>query len=178
MSRLGMKPVALPAGVSGQTDGSTVTVKGPKGELSFTCAAGITATLDGSQIVVKRGDDETRSKALHGTARSLIANMVKGVHEGFAKDLEIQGVGYKAQGQGQKLVLNLGFSHPIDFAVPAGIKCEVADGVRIKVSGADKHLVGEIAAQIRNFHKAEPYKGKGVRYKDEHVRRKAGKTVA
>ena len=168
----------LPAGVTAAVDGSTIRIKGPRGELSWTCAPGIAAEAERGQVVVRAVGQGEQMGALHGTTRSLVANMVKGVTEGYTRDLEIQGVGYRAQAQGQTLVLNLGFSHPIEYPVPAGIKVEVADGTKIKISGIDKHLVGEVSAQIRAFHKAEPYKGKGVRYVGEYVRRKAGKTVA
>lgn len=180
MSRIGSKPVAFAETVKPAVQGATVTLKGPKGELSLTCPAGITVTVDAAarRLVVARDAEDAQKRALHGTVRSLLNNMVIGVTQGYQKDLEIQGVGFKAALQGQKLVLNLGYSHPIEFPVPAGIKAEVKDGVNISVSGCDKHLVGEVAAQIRGFYKAEPYKGKGVRYKGEHVRRKAGKTVA
>ena len=178
MSRIGAKPVPLPAGVTAAVDGSTIKIKGPKGELAWTCAPGIAAEAEPGRIVVRAVGQGEQIGALHGTTRSLVANMVKGVTEGYVRDLEIQGVGYRAQAQGQKLVLNVGYSHPIEFPVPAGIKVEVADGTKLKVSGIDKHLVGEVSAQIRAFHKAEPYKGKGIRYVGEYVRRKAGKTVA
>ena len=178
MSRLGAKPVDIPAGVTVRVDGQVVTVKGPKGELSWTCADGIGAAVEGKQIVVRRLREQEGISAQHGTTRSLIAGMVRGVHEGYVKELDIEGVGFKAQAQGQKLVMNIGYSHPIEYPVPAGLKLEVADGVHIKISGCDKHLVGEVSSQIRNFYRAEPYKGKGIRYKGEHVRRKAGKTVA
>ena len=180
MSRIGLKPVAFAEAVKPAVQGAKVAIKGPKGELTLTCPAGITVEVDAAarQLIVRRDSEDAQKRALHGTVRSLINNMVIGVTQGYQKDLEIQGVGFKAALQGQKLVLNLGYSHPIEFPVPAGIKIEVKDGVNLAVSGCDKHLVGEVAAQIRGFYKAEPYKGKGVRYKGEHVRRKAGKTVA
>lgn len=178
MSRLGAKPVDIPAGVTVRVDGQKVAAKGPKGELSWTCAAGITAAVDGKQVIVRRASDAEGLSAQHGTTRSLIAGMIRGVHEGYVKELDIEGVGFRALIQGQKIVLNIGYSHPIEYVVPAGLKAEVADGIHIKISGCDKHLVGEVSSQIRNFYRAEPYKGKGIRYKGEHVRRKAGKTVA
>jgi len=178
MSRLGDQPVAVPAGVSVAIDGARVTIKGPKGEMSLTCPDGIAAALNGAILVVSRRDNSQPQKRQHGTTRSLLAGIVTGVHEGYVKVLEIQGVGFRAQAQGQKLTMSLGYSHPIEFQVPAGLKLEVSDPTTVRVSGCDKHLVGETAAQIRNFYRAEPYKGKGVRYKGEHVRRKAGKTVA
>jgi large subunit ribosomal protein L6 len=178
MSRVGVKPVPIPAGVTVKAEGRTVAVKGPKGELTWTAPAPIAVTVDGGQVVVTRSGDEDAVRALHGSARSLIANMVRGVQAGYEKNLEIQGVGYRAALQGRTLVLNIGFSHPVEFAVPAGITIAVQDGTKLAVSGPDKHLVGEVSAQIRSFYKAEPYKGKGIRYRDEYVRRKAGKTVA
>jgi len=179
MSRIGVKPIALPAGVQAHVDGPSVRVKGPKGELAFTPPAGIAVRVEGAQLRVERtGGDEARFRALHGTARSLLANMVKGVTAGYERQLEIQGVGFKAAAQGRKIVLNLGYSHPIEFEPPAGVNVAVKDGVLVTVTGADKQAVGEVSARIRSFYKAEPYKGKGVRYVGEHVRRKAGKTVA
>lgn len=177
MSRVGLKPVLLPKGVTAAVKGQVVSIKGPKGELSISVSPDMAVTVREQSVVVENRGGALR-KAVHGTTRALLSNMAVGVSEGYQKELEIEGVGYKAALQGQKLVLNLGFSHAIDFPVPAGIKIEVADGVKIKVSGIDKHLVGEVAARIRGFHKAEPYKGKGVKYKGEQIRRKAGKTVA
>lgn len=179
MSRIGVKPIPLPAGVQASVEGPVVRVRGPKGELTFTAPAGITVRVDGGQVRVERaGGDEAHLRALHGTSRSLIANMVKGVATGYEKQLEIQGVGFKATQQGRKLIFNLGYSHPIEFEPPAGVNVTVKDGVLLTVSGPDKQAVGEVSARIRAFYKAEPYKGKGVRYVGEHVRRKAGKTVA
>lgn len=178
MSRLGDQPVAVPAGVTVAIDGPRVKVKGPKGEMAFVCPDGIAAAMDGQELVVTRRDNSTPQKRQHGTTRSLLAGAVVGVHQGYVKEMEIQGVGFRAQAQGQKLTMSLGYSHPIEFQVPASLKLEVPDQTTVRVSGCDKHLVGEVAAQIRNFYRAEPYKGKGVRYKGEHVRRKAGKTVA
>lgn len=177
MSRVGLKPVPLPAGVTAAAQGATVKIKGPKGELALTLAGGIEAAVANNEIVVKNTVGASHSPK-HGTMRALVANMVTGVTKGYEKELEIEGVGYKAAIQGAKLVLNVGFSHPIEFPIPKGLKIEVADGVRMKISGIDKHLVGDAAAQIRGFQKAEPYKGKGIKYKGEQIRRKAGKTVA
>lgn len=181
MSRIGIQPIPLPAGVTAAVEGAAVRVRGPKGELSWTAPAGLRIRVENGAVTVARDagdDDEAHRKALHGTARSLIANMVRGVTEGYRKELEIQGVGYKAAMQGRVLVLNLGKSHEDRYEAPAGVTIAVADGTQIAVTGIDKQAVGEAAARIRAFAKAEPYKGKGVRYKGEHVRRKAGKTVA
>ena len=180
MSRIGNKPVPVPAGVTVTTEGPTVRARGPRGELAWTAPSGIEVRVEGAAVRVSRapGGEEASRRALHGTARSLIANMVKGVTEGYRKELEIQGVGYKAALQGRVLVLNLGKSHEDRFEPPAGVVIAVKDATQITVSGPDKQAVGEAAARIRAFAKAEPYKGKGVRYKGEYVRRKAGKTVA
>ncbi len=170
MSRIGVKPIPLPAGVQVKVDGAAVQVKGPKGEMQWRVPAGISVAVEGAQVRVSRGGDEedAQLKALHGTARSLLAGMVLGVSQGYRK----------AQKQGAKVVFNLGYSHPIVFEPPSGVTVEVPDGTTIVVSGVNKQAVGEVSARIRSFYKAEPYKGKGVRYKGEHVRRKAGKTVA
>lgn len=178
MSRIGKKPIEIPKGVTVTVEGSTVKGKGAHGELALKIPDGIKARVADGKVEVATVDDRAGAGALHGTTRSLIANMVKGLVAPYQKDLEIQGVGFRAQQQGQKLVLALGFSHPIEFAVPPGITAKVVEGTAISISGADKHLVGETAARIRSFFPAEPYKGKGVRYKGEHVRRKAGKAVA
>lgn len=178
MSRIGNKPVELPKGVTVTVDGSTVKGKGPQGELMLTVPDGITVKVADGKVEVAVAGQQAGLGALHGTTRSLIGNMVKGLATPYVKELEIQGVGFRAQQQGQKLVLALGFSHPIEFHVPKGITAKVTDSTAITISGADKHLVGETAARIRGFFPAEPYKGKGVRYKGEHVRRKAGKAVA
>jgi len=179
MSRVGKQPVGVPQGVTVTIQGPSVKVKGPKGELAYTLPGAITAAVAKGEVAVARPGDTAELRALHGTARNLIRNMITGVTEGYRKELEIQGVGYKAALQGQKLALSLGFSHPVEFVAPAGVKLEVAgDGLRVVVSGADKQAVGEAAARIRGYRKAEPYKGKGVRYVGEQVRRKAGKTVA
>ena len=179
MSRVGSKPVPIPKGVTVTVSGAELKVKGPKGELSWTCPDRITIQPADGVIKVARATNDAQSRMLHGTARSLVANMIQGVAEGYSKELEIQGVGYKAALQGRKLVLNLGFSHPVEVEVPQGITVQVTpDGLRLTVSGADKQLVGDLSARIRGYKRAEPYKGKGVRYKNEYVRRKAGKTVA
>jgi large subunit ribosomal protein L6 len=183
MSRIGVKPIPLPAGVTLQVDGQDVRVKGPKGELHWRVPPGVSVVVEGARARVLRGGGESdendgRLKALHGTTRSLLSNMVRGVANGYRKELEIQGVGFKAQKQGGQVIFNLGYSHPIVLEPPPGVLIEVSEGTQIVVSGIDKQAVGEVSARIRGFYKAEPYKGKGVRYKGEHVRRKAGKTVA
>jgi large subunit ribosomal protein L6 len=177
MSRLGKKPVTLPAGVSAGVQGTTVSIKGAKGESKLEVKPPVTVKLDKGQLVVACTSDLKADKALFGTVRSLLANMVVGVMQGYAKDLEIQGVGFRAALQGKKLTMSLGYSHPIEFEVPEGVALKVTDSTQINVSGISKQQVGEVAARLRSFYPAEPYKGKGVRYKGEHVRRKAGKTV-
>ncbi|MCF7844268.1 MAG: 50S ribosomal protein L6 [Kiritimatiellales bacterium] len=179
MSRIGKQAVALPSGVTVEVTGAVVNVKGPKGELSYTHLPEVSVKVDGDLVLVERKNDLAQSRARHGLTRQLVANMIQGVSEGYEKQLEIIGVGYKAQVQGKKLTLNLGHSHPIDYAIPEGI--EVAQDEKNKniliVRGIDKQLVGQVAADIRDFRKPEPYKGKGVRYVDEHVRRKVGKAA-
>ena len=176
MSRIGRLPIPVPAGVDIKVDGALVTVKGPKGSLSHTLIEPITASLEGTTLVVARPDDERRSKAMHGLSRTLVANMVIGVTEGYAKSLEIVGTGYRVAAKGSDLEFALGFSHPVPVVAPAGITFEVTAPTRFTVRGIDKQLVGEVAANIRKIRKPEPYKGKGVRYAGEVVRRKAGKT--
>ncbi len=178
MSRVGKKPVAVPEGVEVQVSGSAVVVKGPKGEQSLELPKGIIAELKEKQVELSRADENKQTRALHGTFRSHIANMIEGVSSGYVTELEIQGVGYRATLQSGKLVMNVGFSHPIEYTAPAGVNVEVKDNTKVVVSGINKQQVGLAAARIRAFSKAEPYKGKGIRYKGEHVRRKAGKTVA
>ena len=176
MSRIGQAPIAIPAGVDVTIEGRSVTVKGPKGELSRLVPAGISVQKVDGNLVVQRPDDERENRALHGLTRSLVNNMVVGVTDGFKKNLEIVGVGYRAEAQGPSaLRLNLGFSHPVNVKAPDGITFEVPAPNRIVVSGIDKEAVGQVAADIRAWRKPEPYKGKGVRYAGEHVRRKAGK---
>lgn len=177
MSRVGIKPVQIPDGVTVNVQGAVVSAKGPKGELKLSLPAGISAKIDGKTVVVARADDSQRAMSLHGLNRSLVANMLLGVAKGYSKDLDIEGVGYKAEMKGKNLVLALGLSHPVDFEPPAGITISVK-GNSVNVSGADKELVGDVAAHIRSFRPPEPYKGKGLRYRGEHIRRKAGKTVA
>ncbi|MGD9612888.1 MAG: 50S ribosomal protein L6 [Kiritimatiellia bacterium] len=178
MSRIGKQPVALPAGISAQVADGTVTLKGPKGELSLKLPATVAVALEGNVLNVARAGDDKQSRADHGTTRALLQNIVVGVKDGYSRDLEIQGVGFKANIAGNKLTLNVGYSHPVEYVVPDGVAVAVVDGTQIKVSGIDKQLVGQVSARIRSFRPPEPYKGKGVRYKDERVRRKAGKTVA
>ena len=178
MSRIGKKAIELPAKVSVKfaSDGG-VAVEGPKGKLAWTLPREITGTLDGNKLAFARSSDDRSVRALHGLARALVNNMVVGVSTGFKKDLEIQGVGFKAALQGKVLKLNLGFSHDILFPVPEGIKITVADNTKLSVEGIDRQLVGQVAADIRAYYPPEPYKGKGVRYAGEHVNRKEGKTV-
>ncbi|HEY2125536.1 MAG TPA: 50S ribosomal protein L6 [Chthoniobacterales bacterium] len=178
MSRIGNKAVEIPAKVKVNVDSNgAVSVEGPKGKLSWTLPRNIKATVADNRVSVVR-DAETRSvKALHGLSRSLVNNMVQGVSEGFTKNLEIEGVGFKAAVQGSNLNLSLGFSHPILFPIPADIKIAVTDNTKISISGIDKKTVGQVAADIRRFYPPEPYKGKGVRYAGEQIRRKEGKTV-
>jgi large subunit ribosomal protein L6 len=168
----------VPADVTVTIKDREVTVKGPRGELAQVLADNITARLEDKQLLVERQNDEKETTALHGTMRSLIANNIEGVSKGFHKALEIQGVGFRAQMQGQQLVLALGYSHPIEYQVPDGVEIKLPDASTIEVSGNSKQLVGQVSARIRGFCPAEPYKGKGVRYKGEYIRRKAGKTVA
>lgn len=175
MSRIGKQPIPVPAGVEVKIDGSSVTVKGPKGELSQTFTDVLTITHEDGELLVARPDDSRTSRSLHGLTRSLLANMVEGVSAGFAKNLEIVGVGYRAAMKGTDLELQLGFSHPVLVVAEPGIKFEVPQPTRITVSGIDKQRVGQVAADIRKWRKPEPYKGKGVRYAGEHVRRKVGK---
>lgn len=178
MSRMGRKPVPVPAGVTVTVQGSTVKAKGPKGELSLDLPAIITAKLKDGHVELACSGDDKASRALYGTYRSHVNNMVLGVEKGYEKNLEIQGVGFKAALQGKKLVMTLGFSHPVEYMVPDGISLKVADGTAINITGPDKHLVGQVGARIKAFCPPEPYKGKGIRFKGEHVRRKVGKTVA
>lgn len=176
MSRIGKAPITVPGGVDVRIDGSSVTVKGPKGELSREVPEQVTVRQEGEELLVERTDDSRDARALHGLTRSLVSNMVTGVTEGFRKELDIVGVGYRAAAKGTDTIeLALGFSHPVVVNAPSGIEFVVPQPTRIEVHGIDKQLVGQVAADIRAWRKPEPYKGKGVRYVDEHVRRKAGK---
>ncbi len=178
MSRIGRKPITVPAGVDVKIDGQLITVKGAKETLSMNVHPAMTVKVDGNVITVERPDDQKENRALHGLTRSLINNMVVGVSEGFSKTLEINGVGYKATKQGNKVVFNLGYSHPIEIVEPEGITIEVPTQNQIIVKGADKQLVGETAAKIRKFRIPDVYKCKGIKYADEHLRVKEGKTGA
>ena len=176
MSRIGRMPIAVPAGVTVDiAENNKVTVKGPKGTLERVLPAEMDIKLEGSEVVVTRPNDLKKMKSLHGLTRTLIANMVTGVTEGYEKVLEVNGVGYKAQKQGKKLVLSLGYSHPVEMEDPEGVESVVADN-KITVKGIDKEKVGQYAAEIRDKRRPEPYKGKGIKYADEVIRRKVGKT--
>jgi large subunit ribosomal protein L6 len=177
MSRIGKKPVPLPQGVSAQVDGRRVTIKGPRGELSRAVHPDLTVAIEDGTVVVRRPSDESRHKALHGLTRTLVANMVAGVTKGFSKTLEIQGVGYKAEVKPFGVQLTIGLSHPVPYHAPKGVKIGVENNVIVKVEGLDKELVGQVAAELRALRPPEPYKGKGIRYQGEQVRRKAGKTA-
>lgn len=177
MSRIGKKPIELPKGVEVKiAAGNEVTVKGPKGTLSMKLAPEMNIKLENNEVIVERPSDLKMMKSLHGLTRTLIANMVEGVTNGFTKELEINGVGYKATKQGRKLVLALGYSHPVELEDPAGITCEVPEQTKIIISGIDKQLVGQYAATIRSKREPEPYKGKGIKYATEVIRRKEGKS--
>ena len=175
MSRIGKRPVPIPAGVTATVTGHEIRVKGPKGELSRTLNKEITVAVSGAELVVTRPSDESRHKALHGLTRTLVANMVEGVTKGYSKTLEINGVGYKAEVKPFGLTMSLGFSHQIQVKAPAGIKLTAPQPTQVIVDGADKEKVGQVAAEIRNLRPPEPYKGKGIKYAGEVVRRKAGK---
>lgn len=177
MSRVGKQPVAIPDGVQVQVDGSRVSVTGPRGSLEYRFDPDMGIEVAEGEILVTRPTDQPRHRALHGLTRSLIANMVQGVTEGFRRSLEIRGVGYRALKSGRNLVLNVGFSHPVEMEVPEGIEIEVETPTLLHVLGADKQAVGELAAEIRQVRPPEPYKGKGIRYVGEQVRRKAGKAA-
>jgi large subunit ribosomal protein L6 len=179
MSRIGKMPIAIPAGITVAVEGNSVSVKGAKGELAFDLAGNIDVAVEENQVMVSRADDSKASKSMHGTTRSIINNMIEGALNGYQKELEIFGVGYKAVlKSASSIILSLGYSHEIDFAIPEGILIECPSQTNVKISGIDKQLVGQVAARIHSFSPAEPYKGKGVRYKGEQVRRKEGKAVA
>jgi large subunit ribosomal protein L6 len=175
MSRIGRQPIALPAGVSVKVQGNVVLVEKGKVSLVNPLPAGITCAVDKSVVVFKRADDTRQQRALHGLTRALVANAVKGVVDGFSKDLEIIGIGYKAQVQGRVLSIALGYSHPIEFPIPEGIEIKVDKQTRLTITGADRQKVGQVAAEIRKLRAPEPYKGKGIRYADEVIKKKAGK---
>jgi large subunit ribosomal protein L6 len=176
MSRIGKQPIPLPKGVDVSISGDLVKVKGPKGQLQVTILPGITAAVEDGNLNINRADDEPQSRSLHGLTRALLANATTGVSEGWEKKLEIVGIGYRAEGKGKNVIFNLGYSHPIDFAVPDGIEIDVdAKANTVTVKGIDRQQVGQIAAEIRGLRPPEPYKGKGVRYFGERVRTKAGK---
>ncbi|BAY19725.1 50S ribosomal protein L6 [Nostoc sp. HK-01] len=176
MSRIGKRPITIPAKVQITIDGTKVVVKGPKGELSRDLPVNVTVSQEGETLQVVRKDDSRTSRQMHGLSRTLVANMVEGVSQGFQRRLEIQGVGYRAQVQGRNLVLNMGFSHQVNIEPPDGIQFAVEGNTNVIVSGYDKEIVGNTAAKIRAVRPPEPYKGKGIRYAGEVVRRKAGKT--
>jgi large subunit ribosomal protein L6 len=175
MSRIGKKPVPVPNGVTVTLDGSKVTVKGPKGELTRALHPEVGVSMENGEVVVTRPSDESRHKALHGLSRTLVANMIEGVTKGYVKQLEITGVGYKAEVKPYGLLFSLGYSHQIEFKAPGGIKLTAPVPTQVVVEGANKEIVGQVAAEIRSLRKPEPYKGKGVKYAGEVVRRKAGK---
>jgi large subunit ribosomal protein L6 len=178
VSRIGKRPVEIPSGVTVEVKENTVAVKGPKGELRRTLPQEMSVALENGTVAVTRPSDEKRHKALHGLSRTLVANMVEGVSKGFVKVLEIQGVGYKAEAKPYGVNLIVGFSHPVKYEAPKGIKISVENNTTVKIEGADKETVGQVAAELRSVRPPEPYKGKGIRYQGEQVRRKAGKTGA
>ncbi len=177
MSRIGLKPIEIPEGVEVKFEGTKVAVKGPKGELSKDIHEDMIVKMEDNVITVERPSDQKEHRALHGTTRTLIANMIEGVTKGFEKSLEISGVGYRAQKQGNKLVINAGYSHPVEIEPIDGIEIDVPKNTELTVKGIDKELVGAVAANIRAIRPPEPYKGKGIRYAGEYVRRKEGKTA-
>lgn len=178
MSRVGKNPVEIPSGVKVQIKEGTLLAEGPKGKLSLKLNSRMAFEIKENKVFVKRPSDSKLDRSLHGVTRTVVFNAVKGVSEGYSKELEIQGVGFKAQTQGKSLILNLGFTHPVDHHIPEGIVIETPKPTQILVKGADKQMVGEVAAQIRRYFEPEPYKGKGIRYVGEYVRHKVGKTVA
>ena len=178
MSRIGNRKITIPEGVEVNLDGNKVTVKGKLGELSLELPSCITMEINENEITLKRSNEDKFTKALHGTANANIANMIKGVVEGYKKNLEIIGVGYRFNMKGNNLVISAGYSHPVEMVIPNGIKVELVSNTEISVSGISKELVGEYAANIRKVRSPEPYKGKGIRYKDEYIRRKEGKKAA
>jgi len=177
MSRIGKQPIAIPAKVKVEVKGQSVHVEGPKGKLDWELPRRTSLKVQDGKVVVSRQGDDAQAKALHGLSRALVNNMVKGVSEGFIKKLEIQGVGFKAAVQGTNVNLSLGYSHPVVYPIPAQIKVTVEENTKLTIEGPDRQVVGQVAAEIRSFYPPEPYKGKGVRYTDERVVRKEGKTV-
>ena len=178
MSRIGNRKIVVPAGVTVTNENNVVTVKGPKGELSLELVKGIEISQEENTLTITRPNDEKATKAMHGTTNANIQNMIKGVTEGFQKGLEIIGVGYRFNVKGNTLVINAGYSHPVELAIPTGLTVEGVSNTEITVKGIDKVLVGKFAAEIRDVREPEPYKGKGIRYKDEYIRRKEGKKAA
>lgn len=177
MSRVGKQPIPLPEKVTFKVTAANIHVEGPKGKLDFTLPEGVNVTQDGNSILVKRESEDRRVRAMHGTVQRIISNMVEGVSAGFRKDLEIHGVGFRASVKGTNLDLSLGYSHPLLHPIPKTLKVAVAENTKISIEGIDKQLVGQFAADVRNYYPPEPYKGKGVRYVGEYVRRKEGKSV-
>ena len=177
MSRIGRLPIVVPAKVKVEIQGQQVRVEGPKGKLGYELPKRTSVVREGDKLIVSREGDDAEARALHGLSRAILNNLVNGVNEGFSKKLEIQGVGYKAAVQGKLLNINLGYSHPVLYPIPDQIKITVEENTKLTVEGPDKQVVGQVAAEIRNFHPPEPYKGKGVRYANEKVVRKEGKTV-
>ena len=177
MSRIGKQPVPIPAKVKIEIKGQRIQVEGPKGKLSLDLPARTLAKVDGGNVLVSRQGEDAQARALHGLSRALINNMVKGVSDGFSKKLEINGVGFKAAVAGKVITMNLGFSHPINYDIPDQIKVTVDENTKITIEGPDRQVVGQVAAELRAFYPPEPYKGKGVRYSDERVERREGKTV-
>src|SRR6266487_1652540 len=177
MSRIGKQPIAIPPKVKVEVKGQQVSVEGPKGKLNWELPRRTSLKVEGANVVVSRDGDDAEAKALHGLSRALVNNMVRGVSDGFVKKLEIQGVGFKAAVQGKAVNLSLGYSHPINYPIPDQIKVTVEENTKVTIEGPSKEVVGRVAAEIRSYYPPEPYKGKGVRYSDEHVKRKEGKTV-
>jgi large subunit ribosomal protein L6 len=175
MSRIGKMPVPVPNGVTVDIDGTTVSVKGPRGELKRTFPEGISFAIEDNKVITSRSSEEANQKALHGLSRALVANMVEGVTKGYQKQLEITGVGYKAEMKPYGLLFSLGYSHTIEFKAPQGISLKAPQPTQVLIEGADKEIVGQVAAEIRSLRKPEPYKGKGIKYVGEKIRRKAGK---
>jgi large subunit ribosomal protein L6 len=175
MSRIGKKPITVPQGVKIAVEDNTVKVEGPKGRLSQSIPSGLSVKMDGQVLTVDRSSDHRTVRALHGLTRSLLANMVHGVKDGFERKLDIVGIGYRAQLQGKNLQLALGYSHPVIFTIPEGVQAEVERQVSITLKGPDKALLGQLAAKLRALRKPDPYKGKGIKYAEEHIRRKVGK---